>query len=169
MGFRLIFVACALLPIYASPSGIRSGMREATCGSKNYTKFLTAWRPAPVLWALASDDKTVFVDVRQQNEVDLPPYLPREFIHIPVTMTDNTAVRAHASELPKDKHSPLVVYSGCFGGRAFVAKLAIERLGYKNCTNGGGIIDVISACNNQKRSLKQRVGGFLARIGSRDE
>ena len=90
---------------------------------------------------------TVFIDVRQEAEVVMPPHLPRAFVNVPVSMTENPSVVLLASatkDLPSEKATPIVVFCAK-GGRAERAKGALEEMGYSNVLNGGGLSEVIDA------------------------
>ena len=120
------------------------------------------------LFKLAADSKTFYVDVRSEKEVESPPFLLRKFANIPVTLTDASAINkaVEKNRLPSDKHTAIIVFSNFSGFRARNAKNALEKAGYDNVTNGGGIRDVNAACNKQKRGLHWRCKDLCSRVGT---
>ena len=80
----------------------------------------------------AFDDRTVFVDVRSQDEIARPPFFPRPFLR-------------HPSEaLPEDKTLPIVVF--CQSGvRSAQLVESLKEQGYERASNGGGVEEVIEA------------------------
>ena len=90
---------------------------------------------------LAKTEGVVWLDVRSQGEVDNES-LPTSFIHIPVTVADTSGIDTQAREkIPADAKAIL-----CFcgvGGRVQGAKAALERLGFTNVVNCGGLKDVL--------------------------
>jgi len=113
----------------------------------------------------AIDRYTVFIDVRSEPELRAPPFLQREYLHIPVTLTDTSPIM-FCRELPKDHHTPIVVFSGWVGGRAFGAKTTLEKMGYDHVINGGGVRDVVAACAQQKRNAIHRMNDMLKHLGA---
>ena len=105
----------------------------------------------------AEDEKTVFLDVRTENEILAPPFLTRKFLHIPVTLGDTSEITTRSRELPKDLHTPIIVFSGWLGGRAFGAKTTLEKLGYDKVVNGRGVRNVIEACSGSQKSLQSKL------------
>ena len=78
----------------------------------------------------AIKEGALLVDVRSKQEVDQG--MLKGAIHIP-----HTKINANKDKFGDDKNRTIVVYCKV-GGRAGVAKQALEKLGYKNVINAGG-------------------------------
>ena len=82
----------------------------------------------------STGDTTFVIDVRSQSEWDTGHV--DQAVHIP-----HTEISDRISEVTTDKDAKIVVYCAV-GGRAGIAKTALEKLGYTNVENGGGFDDV---------------------------
>lgn len=81
------------------------------------------------------EQETLFViDVRTKDEWDKGHV--ETAVHIP-----HTEIADRIGEVTEQKDAKILVYCAV-GGRAGVAKKALEELGYTNVENGGGLKDV---------------------------
>ena len=136
---------------------------------------------ASPLETYARDPNAFFLDVRTEGEVRFPPFLDQRFLNIPVTLADlpqphfgkshflrewsESGRIQNSTELPRNKMTPIVVYSSLSGLRAQAGVRALESLGYKKVLNGGGIRDVIAACQ-QKKSFRMKMMNFFAQFST---
>jgi len=89
--------------------------------------------------AAASNPKAVFLDVRNQAEIDAASLKTDKKV-IYATCTSADACPA-LKQLPKDKGAPVIVFCAS-GKRASSAKEVLESKGYKNVLNAGGVGDL---------------------------
>ncbi|MCM8533447.1 MAG: rhodanese-like domain-containing protein [Lentisphaeraceae bacterium] len=80
-------------------------------------------------------EKIIWIDVRTTEEFDSGHL--KNAIHIPYQKISNKI-----SSVTKDKNADIRIYCKV-GGRAGIAKKALEKLGYKNVTNAGGYKDLL--------------------------
>eukprot|EP00591_Stephanopyxis_turris_P009148 CAMPEP_0195509482 /NCGR_PEP_ID=MMETSP0794_2-20130614/2407_1 /TAXON_ID=515487 /ORGANISM="Stephanopyxis turris, Strain CCMP 815" /LENGTH=117 /DNA_ID=CAMNT_0040636713 /DNA_START=242 /DNA_END=595 /DNA_ORIENTATION=- len=90
---------------------------------------------------LASDSRTVFVDVRSPPEILESSLKTRPYISAWCTMNDSSRLTELAPQLLPDKKIPIVVFCA-IGGRSAGAQRALEALGYEKVLNGGGLKDL---------------------------
>ncbi len=81
-----------------------------------------------------TESKVIVIDVRSKAEWDTGHV--EQAIHIP-----HTEIGERISEFTDDKSGKIVVYCQV-GGRAKIAKEELEKLGFTNVENGGGLDDV---------------------------
>ena len=89
---------------------------------------------APAERENVSTPKVIVIDVRSKDEWDTGHV--EKAVHIP-----HTEIADRIGEVTDDKEAKIVVYCKV-GGRAGVAKKALEELGFTNVENGGGFDDV---------------------------
>jgi len=89
-----------------------------------------------------ANSKTVFIDLRSEDEVAQKKLESHDFIHAPITYTDTSKITSQAEKLIPDKGTPVVVYCGA-GRRGKVGKEALIYAGYTNVVNGGGLEDIL--------------------------
>jgi rhodanese-related sulfurtransferase len=94
--------------------------RMAADGSKLAQR--SAITPVELMAEIDAGKAPVVVDVRSRAEYDAG-HVPGA-LHVPFWQ-----VSAHASSLPRDRETPLVVYCG-HGPRAYLAGVALRRLGF---------------------------------------
>lgn len=80
-------------------------------------------------------NKTIWIDVRTTEEFDSGHL--KNAIHIPYQ-----EISKKIAAVTKDKNADIRVYCKV-GGRAGIAKKALEKIGYKNVTNSGGYKDLL--------------------------
>ena len=68
----------------------------------------------------------------------------KSFVHIPVTMADQSQLAAKASELLPNKSATIICFCGV-GGRVMLAKKVLEEQGYGSVLNAGGLKDLVAA------------------------
>jgi len=118
------------------------------------------------LCKIVDDDRTFYIDVRTSGEVERPPFLRRQFVHLPVAIPDSSKDiedGIKSGVIPNDKSTPIVVFSGWVGLRANFAKKALVKKGYTEVVNGGGIRDVLDACG--ERTQGQKIRDFFSTMG----
>ena len=76
----------------------------------------------------------IVIDVRSKEEWDSGHV--EQAVHIP-----HTEIADRISEVTSDKEAEILLYCKV-GGRAGTAKTSLEKIGFKNVTNGGGYDDV---------------------------
>lgn len=81
--------------------------------------------------ASAGLSETIIIDVRSQDEWDAGHLQVAK--HIP-----HTEIAERIGELTEDKEAEIIVYCKV-GGRAGMAKAELEKLGFTNVMNGGGL------------------------------
>ena len=104
--------------------------------------------PKEQVAAAAADLAACWLDVRSQREQDEAP-LPKvraRRVQCPVTMDDASALVAKAAQLLPEKDAPVICFCAV-GGRAGVAKSALEAAGYSHVINAGGLSDVEALAN----------------------
>lgn len=89
-------------------------------------------------------DNTIWIDVRtdkewQEGHLEGAVFIP------------HTEITDKIASLTTDKNTPIKLYCRS-GGRAGMAKKELEKMGYKNVTNVGGLKDAKKAAGN--KSLK---------------
>jgi phage shock protein E len=104
---------------------------------------------AKTLAELLKDPATVLLDVRTDAEIAATGKFTKEeddhpslqYRHVPCTPTDATNLTMQAGTLFATKETPIIVY--CMSGRrAHTARQALQRLGYTNVWNAGGLADI---------------------------
>lgn len=98
--------------------------------------------------------KTVYIDVRNEDEIQNKPCLPHPYVKLPLNslLKEDSKNIIPLSELPKEKDTRIVVFCQ-HGIRAGKAKEILEmKYGFTNVVNGGGINDVISNIQNTQES-----------------
>ena len=103
--------------------------------------------------AAASTAGCVWLDVRSEGEVADDP-IGAPFVHLPVTMSDVSALEAGAEAALPNKSATILCFCGV-GGRVMGAKAALEAKGYTAVLNVGGLKDV--------RDLAAQSGGGMSR------
>lgn len=83
----------------------------------------------------------IFLDVRSDEEVATKALEKYKYVHAWCTMDDTSRLEASASEILPDKEAPVVIFCG-IGGRAMGAKKTLEKLGYTQVYNAGGLKDI---------------------------
>lgn len=99
--------------------------------------------PKEVVAEAAAEPAACWLDVRSQNEQEEAP-LPKvraRRVQCPVWMDEANDLVANAAQLLPDKDAPILCFCAV-GGRAGVAKSALEAAGYTNVINAGGLSDV---------------------------
>lgn len=108
--------------------------------------------PKEEVAAAAADLAACWLDVRSQREQDeqdeapLPKVRARR-VHCPVSMDDASALVAKAAQLLPEKDAPVICFCAV-GGRAGVAKSALEAAGYSHVINAGGLSDIEALANS---------------------
>ena len=105
-------------------------------------------------WGVASDEEiqaaarekdVIFLDTRTPAEVAAKPIALPNMKQCQVTMFSAKKLEEEAATLLPSKTSPIVVFCA-IGGRADVARKALEKMGYTGTiTNGGGLEDLQGA------------------------
>ena len=93
-----------------------------------------AQQTAPAEPPEESTPKVIVIDVRSKEEWDTGHV--EQAVHIP-----HTEIVDRISDVTDDKDTKIVVYCKV-GGRAGIAKTALEEIGFTNVENGGGFDDV---------------------------
>jgi rhodanese-related sulfurtransferase len=90
-----------------------------------------------VLAQIAKKEDVVFVDVRSMQEI-VKEALPRPYVHGHFILQEDLR---HLHQILPNNSAPTVVYSK-FGGRAEKVCEILEKNGYTNVSNAGGLADV---------------------------
>ena len=99
--------------------------------------------PKEEVAAAAATPGCAWLDVRSLQEVQEQPLPPVRGAkpHCPVWMDEANDLVSSAAALLPDKDAPVICFCAV-GGRAGVAKAALEDAGYTAVVNGGGLADV---------------------------
>ena len=101
--------------------------------------------PKEIVTALNADG-TIILDVRTEEEIqqDSLQNLPENvsWKKTGCTRTECPALELDASKFVSDKNTTVVVYCKS-GARANRAKMVLEKQGYTNVLNGGGLCDMV--------------------------
>jgi phage shock protein E len=99
--------------------------------------------PKDTVAAAATDPAACWLDVRslaEQQEEPMPKVRATR-VQCPVWMDEASDLVANAAQLLPDKEAPIICFCAV-GGRAGVAKSALEAAGYSSVINAGGLQDI---------------------------